>query len=147
MTPEETETYLRTHIPLVEAMDVRVIEASPDKVVLGAPLAPNINHRDTLFGGSASAIAILAAWTRLHLGLSALGTGYRLVIFRNEMTYERPVSGTFTVTSLAEDDSDWDRVFKMLTRHGKARLIANATLDYEGEIAGRLEAEFVALKY
>ena len=38
-------------------MGVRVVSAAFDRVELSAPLAPNINHRDTLFGGSAAAIA------------------------------------------------------------------------------------------
>ena len=48
-------------MPLSQAMQVTVVEASFQQVVLTAPLAPNINHRETVFGGSASAVAILAA--------------------------------------------------------------------------------------
>ena len=59
-------------------MEVTVVEASLHQVVLSAPLAPNINHRETVFGGSASAVAILAAWSMLHLRLSAEGLGSRL---------------------------------------------------------------------
>ena len=77
MTPQALQTYLHQHIPLSQAMDVTVVEASPHQVVLSAPLAPNINHRDTVFGGSASAVAILAAWSMLHLRLSAQGLGSR----------------------------------------------------------------------
>ena len=61
-------------------MQVTVLEASLQQVVLTAPLAPNINHRETVFGGSASAVTILAAWSMLHLGLAAEGLGSRLVI-------------------------------------------------------------------
>jgi hypothetical protein len=48
------EQYLHEHIPLSAAMGVKVVQADPQCVVLTAPLAPNINHRDTVFGGSAS---------------------------------------------------------------------------------------------
>jgi thioesterase domain-containing protein len=65
----EIKTYLYEHIPLSKAMEVDVVDASVDKVVLRAPLAPNINHRATVFGGSASALAILAAWTLLYVRL------------------------------------------------------------------------------
>ena len=61
MTPSELQTYLHQHIPLFQAMQVTVVEASLQQVVLTAPVAPNINHRETVFGGSASAVAILAA--------------------------------------------------------------------------------------
>ncbi|RYE53550.1 MAG: hypothetical protein EOP18_08925, partial [Rhizobiaceae bacterium] len=52
-------------------MQVRVVAASVERVTLSAPLAPNINHRATVFGGSASAVAILSAWSLLHLRLSS----------------------------------------------------------------------------
>ena len=42
MTPSELQTYLHQHIPLSQAMQVTVVEASLQQVVLTAPLAPNI---------------------------------------------------------------------------------------------------------
>ena len=95
MTPQALQTYLHQHIPLSQAMEVSVVEASALQVVLSAPLAPNINHRDTVFGGSASAVAILAAWSMLHLRLSAEELGSRLVIQRNTMDYLVPIDGCF----------------------------------------------------
>ncbi|MFB3040360.1 MAG: YiiD C-terminal domain-containing protein, partial [Candidatus Poribacteria bacterium] len=63
------EEYLHEHIPLSKAIGVKVVEADSAGVTLSAPLAPNINHRETVFGGSASAVAILAAWTLLYVRL------------------------------------------------------------------------------
>src|SRR5262245_21829556 len=65
----EVERYLHQNIPLSAAMGVRVGSATPHRVELAAPLAPNINHQSTVFGGSASALAMLSAWTLVHLGL------------------------------------------------------------------------------
>ncbi|MEO8299523.1 MAG: YiiD C-terminal domain-containing protein [Burkholderiales bacterium] len=79
MTPLELENYLHEHIPLSAAMQLSVIDVSAEQVVLAAPLAHNINHQDTVFGGNASAVAILAAWSMLHTKLAAAGMGARLV--------------------------------------------------------------------
>ncbi len=65
MTPAELEAYLHQTIPLSRAMAVSVIELNPESVVLGAPLAPNVNVHETAFGGSAAALALLAAWSLL----------------------------------------------------------------------------------
>ena len=59
---QSIKEYLYEHIPLSKAMGVEVVEAVSDRVLLKAPLAPNINHRETVFGGSASALCILSAW-------------------------------------------------------------------------------------
>jgi thioesterase domain-containing protein len=99
MTPEELQSYLHNHIPLSAAMQVRVDAVSDDHVLLSAPLAPNINHRDTVFGGSASALAILSAWSLLHVRMRKSGVVARLVIQSNRMDYLKPVAGAFAARS------------------------------------------------
>jgi thioesterase domain-containing protein len=145
MSPRELEQYLHDHIPLSKAMAVSVEQAGDDGVVLGAPLAPNINHRDTVFGGSASAVAILAAWSLLHLRLRSAGLASRLVIQRNTMDYEHPIAGAFTARSSLADAGAWPQFTRMLARKGKARAGVVAVLQHQGQAAGRLTGEFVAL--
>jgi thioesterase domain-containing protein len=144
MTEAELETYLHDHIPLSRAMAVRVVSLADDKVILGAPLGPNINHRDTVFGGSASAVAILSAWSLLHLRLTSAGQPSRVVIQRNSMDYLAPISGDFTATATLGPDAGWDGFLKLLTRRGVARISVGAELEYAGKVAGRLSGEFVA---
>lgn len=125
-------------------MGVTVLAVTPDAVVLHAPLAPNINHRETVFGGSASAVAILAAWALLHTRLGAAGIASRLVIQRNSMEYERPITGAFTARSSLEA-ADWPKFVAMLARKGKARITVHSTLEQDGMVVGRLQGDFVAL--
>ena len=141
----ELEGYLHGHIPLSKAMQVSVDAIRTDAVVLRAPLAPNINHRDTVFGGSASAVAILAAWSLLHTRLRAEGVAARLVIQRNTMDYALPILGEFTATSAFEAPEQWPRFLRTLARMGRARTRAIAVLESDGQVVGRLTGEFVAL--
>ena len=90
-------------------MAVSVASVAPDEVVLRAPLAPNINHRETVFGGSASALAILAAWSLLHARLRSEGVASRLVIQRNTMEYEHPIVGDFTARASLERSEHWQQ--------------------------------------
>ena len=145
MSPAELQQYLHEHIPLSLAMQVSVLELQPGNVVLGAPLAPNINHRDTVFGGSASALAILSAWSLLQLRMMAAGLAPRLVIQRNTMDYELPIAGAFVARSALAEPGHWTQFTHMYERKGKARIAVNATLSFEGEVAGRFNGEFVAI--
>jgi thioesterase domain-containing protein len=145
MSPIELEKYLHDHIPFSKAMQVAVVRAQPETVILSAPLAPNINHRDTVFGGSASAVAILAAWSLLHTRLTAEGITSRLVIQRNTMSYELPIDGTFTAEAVSASTEGWRQFLRTLRRRSKARITVNCALHFAGQIAGRLEGEFVAL--
>lgn len=145
MSPAELERYLHRHIPLSQAMQVSVVEIGTDAAVLAAPLAPNINHRETVFGGSASAVAVLAAWALLHARLLEAGIVCRLVIQRSTMDYRLPMAGDFTARATLSAGSDWDRFRRTLERRGKGRIAVDAVLEHDSEAAGYFAGEFVAL--
>lgn len=144
MLPAELEQYLHEHIPLSKAMAVSVVSIEEDAVTLQAPLGPNINHRETVFGGSASALAILAAWSLLLVRLRAAGIAGRLVIQRNTMEYEQPIAGTFTARSSLPQPGRWHQFTQMLARKGRARITVSAVLEHKGQVVGRLSGDFVA---
>lgn len=141
----ELQEYLHTHIPLSKSMGVEVIEANDSGVKLSAPLAPNINHRETVFGGSASAVAILSAWTLLHVFLKQEGISSRVVIQRNVMNYQQPIASTFFAHAIAPEQNEWEKFIHILKRKNRARISVAVTLHCNGEIVGRLEGDFVAL--
>ena len=145
LTCPQLQAYLHGHIPLSAAMQVSVDAVDAQGVTLRAPLAPNINHRDTVFGGSASAVAILAAWSLLHTRLLAEGIVARLVIQSNAMDYALPILGEFTARSALEEPEHWSRFTRTLARRGKARARVAAVLQSNGQAVGRLTGEFVAL--
>ena len=145
MDARELQAYLHGHIPLSAAMQVSVDALAAESVTLRAPLAPNINHRETVFGGSASAVAILAAWSLLHTRLLGDGIAARLVIQSNTMDYDAPILGDFTARSSLEAPEQWPRFTRTLARMGKARTRAIAVLESDGQVVGRLTGEFVAL--
>ena len=147
MDRRELERYLHEQIPLSKAMGVEVVQASVARVELAAPFAPNINHLETVFGGSASAVAILAAWTLLHVRLKEDGISSHVVIQQNSMKYERPTTGDFTAVSTFEDSATWERFLNMLKRKHRARITLTAQLRCQGETTGELEGDFVALGF
>ena len=126
-------------------MQVSVAALDADGVTLRAPLAPSINHRDTVFGGSASAVAILAAGSLLHTRMRAEGLAARLVIQSNTMDYLLPIQGDFTARSALSEADQWPRFLRTFARMGRARLRVTARLESDGRMAGRLTGEFVAL--
>ncbi|CAN7160703.1 YiiD C-terminal domain-containing protein [Phenylobacterium sp. LjRoot219] len=141
----ELEAYLHLRIPLSAAMQVSVAAISPDAVSLGAPLRPNINHKSTVFGGSASALAILSAWSLVHLKLVAEGVQAELVIQSNRMDYAAPITSDFTATATLADGADWARFATTLARRRRARIRVASVLACNGAVNGKFEGEFVAL--
>ena len=144
MAPQDLQQYLYDRIPLSSAMQVMALEVSDHIVRLGAPLAPNMNHRATIFGGSASAVAILSAWSLLHVRLCDSSPPVSIVLQRHDMNYERPISGTFAACASLAAPDEWPKFLRMLARWGKARVVVNSVLEYAGESVGQFSGEFVA---
>jgi thioesterase domain-containing protein len=125
-------------------MGVEVKLASAEQVRLSAPLAPNINHRETVFGGSAAALATLSAWALLHLRLQQTGLEARLVIQRSSMEYAKPIPGDFDAVCKFADPLAWRRFIEMLERHGRARLTLTSSVLYAEQEMAKFEGAFVA---
>lgn len=146
MTKHDIQAYLHEQIPLSRAMEIQVEQATEDRVILFVPLKPNINHRDTAFGGSISAAGILTCWTLVHLRLSQLDMETRLVIHKNKMIYRKPIPGDFKAICQFESEDTWNQALSMLDRWGKAKLQLTASLTCEGEEAAEFQGSFVVVK-
>ena len=146
MLPVELEDFLHRHIPLSKAMGVSVASVDEDAVVLRAPLAPNINHRGTVFGGSVSAVAMLAGWSLLHTRLAAAGLRPRLVIRRNTMEYQAPITGDFVARASIARIDEWQRFIATLEHKGRARIAVSATLEHGDQVVATFAGEFVAFE-
>ena len=139
------QAYLYEQIPLSQAMEVRVVKVKNDLVILTAPLQPNINHRSTVFGGSASALAILSAWTLVNFRLQSEGIKTRLVIQKNTMSYDKPITSDFEAVCYLNESEIWARFIKILQKKKKSRITVNSFLQCNEEQVGEFTGVFVAL--
>jgi thioesterase domain-containing protein len=131
-----------------------VLHADGDRVRLSAPLAPNLNHRQTFFGGSASALATLAAWALAHQRLlEREGLDVHLVIQRSSMEYLEPAAAEVEAECLAPADSEWERLLRTVRRRGMGRIELAVELragppregEGRGAVVGSFRGTFVAL--
>ncbi|MCF7688890.1 MAG: thioesterase domain-containing protein [Cephaloticoccus sp.] len=144
-TLKEIEAYLHAHIPIASAMEVQVVACGEKGVTLTAPLAANVNHRATVFGGSASAVAILAAWTWMHFSLRDADMNCRIVIQRNQMEYLLPIDGDFSVQCDGLSGPNFGKAVRTLRRYGKARATLTAKLLLKDKIVARFSGDYVAV--
>jgi thioesterase domain-containing protein len=139
------ERYLHRQIPLSAAMGARVLVATPERVQLTAPLAPNVNHSETVFGGSAAALATLSAWALLHLRVAHAGLQARLVIQRSSMQYALPIPGDFDAVCRFSNEMAWERFRGTLVRRRRARLTLTAFLVHDARRMATFEGDFVGI--
>ncbi|WP_413992852.1 YiiD C-terminal domain-containing protein [Labrys okinawensis] len=145
LLPAELEADLHANIPLTRAMQVRVLDIADDSVCLGAPLAPNINHHGTVFGGSLATLATLAAWSLAHLKLRRAGIDCSLVVGAIHMDYLAPAEGDVLARSRLAEPDNWPHVLEIFARKGKARIPVLAEVDHDGRCVARFKGDFAAL--
>jgi len=133
------QKYLHERIPISKAMGVEVLEATLNGVKLAAPLSPNVNHRETVFGGSASAVSLL------YLRLKNENISSSIVIQKCTMTYEHPITDMFTASSVVCDLLSWEKFITTLKRKNRARVKVNSILHCNNRKVGEFEGDFVAL--
>jgi thioesterase domain-containing protein len=143
--PSELERYLSENIPMASVLGINVKQASRDSVIIGAPLSLNVNHRGTVFGGSASAVAILAGWLLVYVQLRAKAAASNIVIQRNEIRYLTPITCDFEARARLSNGENWCDFLRMLARRKKSRVNVSVDLTCKGALVGEFSGSFVAV--
>jgi len=140
----EITAYLHEHIPLTRHLGAIVSDYDQCSITLRAPLTPNLNHRNTAFGGSISALAILSGWALLHLQLRQLNFKARLVIQKSEVDFSAPITEDFEAVSYMPQAADCERSLKTLRRRRRARVNIHADVRSALAVGGQHVGTYVA---
>lgn len=141
----ELQEYLHDHIPLSSAMGIMVTLASTDQIILKAPLAPNINHKKTVFGGSLHSVATLSCWSLVFMNLRRYSIQAEIVISNSEIKYLAPITADFDAICRIPRASDMDRFIQTLRKKGKARIRLTSQINQGNKLAVDYAGEFVAI--
>ncbi|MCE0462826.1 thioesterase domain-containing protein [Pseudomonas uvaldensis] len=140
------ESILHHDIPLTRDMGLKVLDWHARQLRLFLPLAANVNHKSTMFGGSLYCGAVLGGWGWLHLALREDGIeDGHIVIQEGQISYPLPVTGDATVVCDAPDEQVWKRFLGTYRRYGRARLTLQTQVlnDASDEAAVRFEGQYV----
>lgn len=135
---------LIAEIPISAAMGLKVGEFAAGMLRLTAPLAPNINHKDTAFAGSLNAVLTLAGWSMFWLIARSAGIPANVVIQDSAIRYLRPVARDFAAECRLPAPAEIERCMLMLRRKGRARLEFAAEIREAGELAVAFSGRYVA---
>lgn len=142
-TPAETERFLHSQIPLSKAMGVRVESFGDGQLVLTAPLDLNHNHLGTAFGGSLSAIAVLAGYGLLWLLLEDRNA--HIVVRHSSIQYHHPVRGNLRAVCKRPDEAAFEAFRKQFAQKGRARISLHVTLEEDDRVCVEFDGLFVAV--
>ena len=144
LNPNSLTAYLHRQIPATAALGIQVTHVEPDAVKLHAPLAPNLNHQATAFGGSLSTLGITAGWTLMHVRLMSHRPRVEVVIQDSQTRFMRPADAGFDAVCRLRVSDGWDNFALQLSRRGKARIGLRAELTCAGNVIAVHDGLYVA---
>lgn len=143
-TPESLERTYHKLIPISAHMGVKVVSWDGQKLVLQAPLANNLNHQQSAFGGSLFSLAALAGWGLLQLKLAELELHCNTVIAGGDVSYAIPVFDDFICECALP--KHWSEVVTGLTTKGKGTLDLASAIIANGKQAMTFNGRYVIVR-
>lgn len=128
----ELQSLLNQEIPITRHFNLTVGAYNERVLRLDAPLAENVNHAGTAFGGSLSALLALAGWSMVWFLLQEYNLQGEIIIQDSNCRYLAPVKKDFSAYCYHPSDEQSGRFEKMLRVHRKGRLELKADI-YESD--------------
>ena len=145
MSARDLAAFLHEKIPLTRAMGLRVAETGA-RLVLEAPLEPNVNHLGSAFGGSLHALPTLACYAVLWTLLFEAGIDGHVVVKHSSANYRQPVRGPIRAACVRPAPEVTAAFLADLRRNKKARMELSAVVEgANGKPAVEYSGTFVAL--
>ena len=143
----QTEQIIHGKIPISKEMGISLERYDTTGLVIKAPLQKNINHKQTAFGGSLNAVAVLSCWAFLYLLVNQIDeTHPQIVIQRSSIRYLQPVATDFEAICAWPEASKITFFQKMYHRKKKARIELVAKIFTGNEPAVIFSGTFVVAK-
>lgn len=131
-------------MPITEALGVHPRAAESQLLSVGMPLAPNRNHKGTVFAGSLSALATLTGWSALWLMAQDAGLNPHIILQDAQIRYLRPARGDVEAVCPVPESETRERLLAIYRRRGRVRTtIEVSVLDAEGVEVVVFEGRYV----
>ena len=141
----ELEHFIRDGIPLARAMDLHIAEFDDERLVMTAPLAPNINDKGCAFGGSLASLMTVACWALVEARLRQRGLDCDVFVADSTIRYLDTVWDDLRAEAMLAPGASWEPFFATLETRGRARADFTCVVPGTGgKPAASLDARFVA---
>lgn len=144
MNTQDLERFLKEQIPLTNSLEVSIVSLGDNDFELRAPLAPNHNHMGSAFGGSLSALLILAGYTWLYHYMRSQGFEIHVILKSNSTNFTQPVEEDIRIRCLKPEQGLIDKFMDSFSRKGLARINLRSEIITTKGVAATFEGEFVA---
>ena len=140
----DLNAYLERHVPITQAMGIRLRSFGADGVTMTAPLAPNINDKGIAFGGTLASILALSGWALTDLTLRAAGLEADVLIALATTEYRAPVAGRIVARCPLPPREEIEAFLSAYRLRHRARLRLEAFVETGAGKAALFQGTYVA---
>ncbi len=140
----DVNAYLARHVPITQAMGIRMRSFDAAGVTMTAPLKPNINDKGIAFGGTLTSILALSGWALADLLLREAGLAADVLIAVGATEYRAPVSGRIVARCPLPPPGEVAAFLDAYRLRGKARLKVEAFIETKAGPAALFHATYLA---
>ncbi len=138
--------FFETHLPITQHMGMAVEHYDGATLTLSAPLEPNINDKQTAFGGSLFNLAVMACWGMVYLKTQEAGIVCNQVVMQSNIKYFSPVTGTIKATCVCPGEQELNEFLERFNTIGKSKISLGAYVKCSGKTAVEFEGQYAILK-
>ncbi len=143
---KQLQDFLHQQIPLTKDMRLELVKFDGLTLQVKAPLINNINDKGSVFGGSSSALMIIAAWSLIKLNCQDNEIHADIVIHKNETIWQKAMYGDLTINTRFQNDPDFQQVKVLLDSKKHKRVTCLIELvDVDGNIYSTMTAKYVII--
>lgn len=137
--------FMQNHLPMAQQLGLQVMSFDGRELHLAMPLAPNINDKATMFGGSLYCVSVMACWGMIYLRAKMLGiVAPNIVVADASIKYRLPVPGD--CVSVCHAPSDVVHKFEADIAAGhKGRMKLHSSIRTDAGVAVEFEGRYVVI--
>jgi len=140
------QEFFKAHLPITQFMEMDVESYDGQTLILTAPLSPNINDKQTAFGGSLYNASVMACWGMAYLKTLEAGIQCNQVVTKGTIEYKAPVQGEIRAICQAPDEETLKHFIDGFHAKGRARITLQAQIECSGKLAVEFEGTYAILK-
>ena len=136
--------FLYLHIPSVKFMQLKLVSCDKNSLRGIAPSKPNLNDKQTIFGGSSNALMIVCAWSFIKYNLEQLNLNNDVVIADAQTRWLKAQSDELNI--IVRCDMNWDEIITVLNNNQSAKPSVQCQVkNQQNELCTTMTARYVIL--
>lgn len=140
---QELIDYLRENVPLTREMDIQAGLQNQDWLELAMPLTPNLNDKQTAFGGSLATLCTLSGWCICAQLCKSQTLDVDISVIDSQIRYRLPVKlDPVRARAYYPGKLRINEFIASIKQQGHARLTLNAEVLLEGHAAVNFEGRY-----